>query len=173
MTKLSGIRAGLAGGVLLTAAAFPVSGANADPICDTIIASMVKQAGKPFSSTLTMKSPFGQRVMKSVNTGTKLYLNIQGGWQVVTFDAKQQAAAIRKNAAAVKQTCRKLPDDKVNGEPANVFTAHVDNKGALSENKIWISKASGLPLKTEISFKGQTMSTLHDYKHVQPPPGAK
>jgi outer membrane lipoprotein-sorting protein len=173
MAKFS--RKGVAGlGAMLGLGTVFVAGsAQADPNCDAILNAMTKHYDVPYALSLSMNTPFGPRTSRSIHIGNKLYLNLQGHWQVVGFDPKQEAATVRERAAGMKQTCARKPDEKMNGETAAVYVARMDNKGAISENTVWVSKATGLPLKTQISFHGNSMVSTLDYKNVKPPLGVK
>ena len=173
MAKFSRNTVVLLGAMLVAVTAFLGGSAHADPNCDAILKAMTKQYNTPYMLNMTMNTPFGPRTSRSIHIGDKLYLNLQGHWQVVAFDPRQEAETMRKRAASVKQTCSTKRDEKLNGEPVTVHVAHVDNKGAISENTLWVSKTTGLPLKTQISFHGASMVTTLDYKHVKPPLGVK
>jgi hypothetical protein len=78
-----------------------------------------------------------------------------------------------------KESCHFLRDDASEGDPASVYDAQSEAEGGKSEVQIWISKASGLPLREEIDLDlgGDThkshSSVRFDYDHVDPPKDAK
>ena len=72
--------------------------------------------------------------------------------------------------------CQALPDEAVAGQPAAVYEEHNPDLGI--DTKLWISKSTHLPLKSEITNKaaGSAMTSVtvstYDYKNVRAPTGA-
>jgi len=74
---------------------------------------------------------------------------------------------------AAKQTCEAAGDEAVNGKPAAVYTAHIENQGEVSDNKLWVSKDTGLPLKTEARMQEGTITQTFSYDGVVAPAGVR
>jgi hypothetical protein len=74
------------------------------------------------------------------------------------------------------ERCQALPDETVAGQKAAVY--HEYNPESGIDVKIWISKSTHLPLKSELTNKaaGAAMSTFtvsaYDYNNVRAPSGA-
>ncbi len=70
--------------------------------------------------------------------------------------------------------CSSRQPTAVNGAPSladALHVAHVENKGSVSDNKVWVS--GGKILKTEVQIQGGPhMVTVLDYANVAPPAGA-
>ncbi len=70
-------------------------------------------------------------------------------------------------------SCTALPDEVVEGKPTTVYHAHYEQKeGGASDSKVWILKATGLPIRTDSTLQaGQKMpsSSRFDYDHITAP----
>ena len=76
----------------------------------------------------------------------------------------------QKNRQTNKTTCRYLKDAPVNGEMATVYSMHDESPKGTSDSQVWISKAKGLPLRSETDFSDKNhVSTRYEYGNVKPP----
>ena len=70
-------------------------------------------------------------------------------------------------------SCTLIGSDTVNGTPADVYSAHYDQKDmGVTEGKIWLAKATGLPLRTDLTLMaGEKTSTssVFDYADIKAP----
>lgn len=160
---------GLAGGL----AAAPLA-ARADD-CAPIASAMIAQAKAPYAAAMAMSKP-DKSVDRSASivTGTKMYVQVNGAWQAMPYRAQDMIDRINKLAKEAKQTCAKVGAGTIDGVAATIFTAHVENQGRVSDNRIWISDKTGLPAKTETQFPdGMTVTQSYRYDNIQPPAGAE
>jgi hypothetical protein len=87
---------------------------------------------------------------------------------------KQQEEA-RQNS---KESCHFLKDDETEGGAA-VYDSHSETNLGKSDLKIWITKATGLPVREEIDLDlggeaGKTHSSVRfDYDHIEAPKDPK
>ena|ERR1700761_1476020 len=142
--------------------------------CSPLMNAMLSQASKPYNATLTMSDPTGHnQTSKVIFTGAVLYTQIQGQWRSMPMTGKELSDQLRDVSKTAKTTCHRGNDEAVNGQPATVYAAHVENQGSISDNKVWISKANGVPLKSDVTIQqGPHMTTVFDYSKVAPPAGA-
>src|SRR5262249_52049961 len=126
--------------------------------CAPVFAASKKQAFTPYKASIaaTQKLPPGlDRVMaptqatESIYVGSRLYMKLGGKWISQPFPPQTQLARIDTDAKTGKTTCRRLPDEKMNGEPVSVFTTHQQVPESTVDMKIWISKSRGLPLRAD------------------------
>jgi outer membrane lipoprotein-sorting protein len=82
-------------------------------------------------------------------------------------------ADLTEEKNSVKQTCSVGGDEPVNGQPATVYEAHIDNQGEKSDNKLWVSKATGLPVKSEARMREGTITQTFRYDGVEAPAGVR
>jgi outer membrane lipoprotein-sorting protein len=160
----------------LALAAFCISGAARADDCTAAMAALRAGVQKPYSTTITMAGFKGMTDYTSrvVMTGTKMYIETHGKWSTVPMTSKQIIATMDDQAKTATTTCHRTGDGSVGGEATAVYSMHVVNKGLTSDTMIWVSKASGLPAKSQLRMAGgQTITSLFDYVHVQPPAGIK
>jgi hypothetical protein len=98
------------------------------------------------------------------------YLKSGGKWSPGTISIPEMKQLMQKNIQTNKTTCRYLKDEPVNGEMAAVYSVHEEAPRSTSDSQIWISKANGLPLRSEQDL-GATMhiSTRYEYSNVKAP----
>lgn len=108
-------------------------------------------------------------------TADAVYVKVRGRWMkspVTPQDmADQQEAHIRD---AKVYTCQALPDDTVDGERAAVYKTHTENDDiGTRDAEIWISRSSGLILRTEADVPSASgrrhESDRFDYANIQAP----
>lgn len=165
-------------GLLITTAGLAVvaivpMAARADD-CATVMAAAIAQAKTPYAGSMTITHP-GQppRSNQIVNTATKTYVQVNGAWQSMPYDAQETVDHIMDVAKKSTQACQKVGAETVNGEATTVYTEHSDNGKTVGDGRIWISNGNDLPVKLEMHFKsGETMVQESHYDNIQPPAGA-
>ena len=88
-------------------------------------------------------------------------------------------ASLRRSASSarlrsvISVTATALPDDVVDGKPVAVYQTHYEQKDlGASDAKIWIAKATGLPLRTDVSRQADekvSVVTRFDYDNIKAP----
>jgi len=165
-----------------------------DPACQALMQSQTNMAARPvhifMTETRTWSKPLskaaagmnmgGTKKSEEISTGNALYVKHGARW----IDMQTSFAGMMKlgdpndpdtkKALEAKQ-CKALPDEAVSGQAAAVYQEH--NPSGI-DTKIWISKSTHLPLKSEITNKASgpaltsfTVST-YDYDGVRAPVGA-
>jgi hypothetical protein len=69
-----------------------------------------------------------------------------------------------------------LREEAITGEAAGVYIAHNKSEFGTSDERVWISKRSGLPLKDEIDLNSggpQDYASRYVYDGVRAPDGVK
>jgi hypothetical protein len=163
---------GLAGAVAGYAA-----GARADD-CSLATDAAIAQAKVPHSDTHVTTAPGKPpSTMESVVMNDKVYMQVSGSWKSMAFSAQEQIDIVKKaeaNAAQRQRTCQKQGSETVDGQAASLLTMHSDDKGKVTDARLWIADATGLPLKSEAHLADGTVivDTFH-YDNIQPPAGVK
>jgi outer membrane lipoprotein-sorting protein len=150
-----------------------LSSARADD-CTLVKAASLAGISRPYAVTVTMPGGSGLPVTHIVMTGAKMYMQIRHRWTAKAVTSKELID--KANAADLKSqmTCTKSGDETVDGQPATIYAVDTKISGRVTHSRIWIAKADGLPLKTEIRMQGgDVMTSVFDYKNVAPPPGVK
>jgi hypothetical protein len=98
------------------------------------------------------------------------YLKSGGKWSPGTMSIQEMKRLVQKNIETNKTTCRYLKDEPVNGEMAAVYSVHEEAPRSTSDSQIWISKAKGLPLRSEQDLGAKMhISTRYEYGNVKAP----
>jgi hypothetical protein len=160
----------------------PARGA-VNPACNPAMDAMLKQISTPTHVYASQAlGPHGKpRAMELIYADGVIYMQIGGAWKrspLSVQDMRKQEEENRRNAKSMD--CRYLRDETVNGEAAAVYHLQaVTEADTKSDSTLWISKRTGLPLKSEndidIGDPGskQHLSTRYEYTGVRPPAGAK
>jgi hypothetical protein len=159
VTGCSKAPAGNAAGA--SASTAPLAGFSfaSDP-CQVVLDSMMASLKHDHAAVMTMAQPSGAPNHSELRqVGGKTYIQVGGAWSVSQMTVDQEVAAINENKKTSTETCKSAGDDVVAGQPVTEFDAHVVNQGSVSDNRVWISKATGLPMKTEIHIDGGAVDT--------------
>jgi hypothetical protein len=165
-----------------------------DPACQPLMQSQRSMANTPvhifmtenrtWSKTLSSAAAGmgmgGTKTSEEISTGKAVYVMHGGKWIDIRTSFAEMAKLGDPNDPDIKkaqeaQRCRALPDESVAGQAAAVYQEH--NPFGI-DTKIWISRSTHLPIKSEITNKvaGTTMTSFtvstYDYKNVRAPVGA-
>lgn len=154
-----------------TTAAAAVTFAS-DP-CEAMFDAMIAQAKVPFASDMTSSGGAGSPLKsESRSVGGKSYYQVDGAWHFLPMTINQMVADLIQARKTAQQTCTLAGEEKVNGEPVKIFAAHLVNQGGASDNKLWVSERSGLPLRAEShSEEGTTVLQTFRYENIEAPNG--
>ena len=142
-----------------------------DASCGPVLQSQMKQARTAFHETSSSK---GAPLLEKIYTTSALYLRRgTGRWTKVPATPQDLIDAMRETGVSLS-SCRRVREDAVDGQPAAVWAAHQHTAAPAQDVdiQIWISDASGLPLRTESDQRGTHVSTRLVYENVRPPAGA-
>ncbi len=139
--------------------------------CKVIFDAMLKETMTPHHIVTTRP---GAAPAEAIATSDAMYVKNKGVWEKSPLRMQAMRAMQEENIRRAKSTaCTALPDEVVNGTPATVWHAHYEDADlGVSESKVWISKATGLPLRTDVSVQaGQKTSvvSVFDYDHIMAP----
>jgi len=149
------------------------------PECQAMMDAGVKQFSVPshaFMTSTGISSALSQSEMISVNGVT--YAMANGQWMKSPVSVEQLIQQSRAQVAGAKaHTCQHMPDEVVDGVAASVYTSHTETATGATDSRVWVAKATGLPLKSEIDMtmgarKSHT-SVRYEYANVTAPPGVK
>jgi hypothetical protein len=153
------------------------------PECATVSAATSKVYDKPVHIFMTDSAQTDARlhagrptVSEEILTGSATYVMVRGRWRKSPIDIAEMRK--RKDASTTdKATCSHLRDESVNGEPAGVWRMHSVSEVGTSDTDVWISRRSGLLLKSDIhqdvggAFGKSHIVNRYDYTNVRPPAG--
>lgn len=161
----------LSASLLLGAIAAPAFAQAANGSCKPVFDAMLKETTTPHHVVTTKDgAPLGE----GITTADASYVKIKGEWRKSPMTPQatlaQQQENIRDTTVA---SCTPLPDDIVDGKAVAVYQAHYEQKDlGASDAKVWIARATGLPLRTDVSLQaGEKTSvvTHFDYDNIKAP----
>jgi hypothetical protein len=138
--------------------------------CKLLLDAVSKVFDTPTHAYVTMNMAGKPQTGESIYAAGEVYAKYDGKWSAgsTTKEIKDIAEKNRQNN---KMTCRYLKDELVNGEMAAVYSMHEVSPKATTDSTTWISKAKGLPLRSDADMDGGKihMSTRYEYSDVKPP----
>ncbi len=139
-----------------------------DPVCNQLHAATQMLETKPFHLYMTETQSFanpnlakaagqlgmgGTNQSEEISTGKNIYVMNRGKWidMQTSFAAMQQDKDSDPDTkkAVGESTCKALPDETMYGQAASVYLQSTPALGI--ETKLWISKITNLPLRTDIN----------------------
>jgi hypothetical protein len=180
------LAAALAGAALgLLAMAGPAAAAP-DPACKPVIDAMEKGFGTPSHLYTTRETVTGANTTnsssESIYADGGTWILVHGQWRKSPVNIN----ALRTHQTQQMQngfTCHHLRDEAVGGDMTAVYGTHQQSSDSGPiDTTVWISKASGLPVKTEadIDISGTMaragkvhQTTRYEYTNVHSPAGAQ
>jgi hypothetical protein len=152
---------------LLFAAANPLT---AQDDCKFVLDAMTKVFDTPTHAYVTMNLSGKPETGESIYVGGVTYAKYTDKW-VAGSSTQQQKTQAEKNWRTNKITCRHLKDETVGGVLTAVYSVHEVSPKSTSDSTTWISKAKGLPVRSEIDAAGvqNHISMRYEYSNVKPP----
>jgi hypothetical protein len=143
---------------------------SAQDECKLVLDSMTKVLDTPTHIYITMNMSGQPQTGESIYAGGLVYAKFDGKWST-GMTTKEMKEMSEKNRQTNKTTCHYLKDEPVNGETAAVYSVHDVAPKSISDSKTWISKAKGLPLRSDVDMEGgkSHVSMRFEYGNVKPP----
>ena len=155
--------------------ALPTALAFAQGDCNALRDASEKAAATPSHQFITETAQFrdGGHPASSeiITTSDHRYIRVDGIWKSRVYDAKKEGDRRKKMSASGESVCKYERDELVDNQAAAVYSEHTDELSAL----LWVSKSTGLPLKSEIDIDaGGTLGKSHrtirfDYANIAVP----
>jgi hypothetical protein len=173
------IRAGAI--ALLVSAAAGQPARAMDATCKPVLDAMAKRIATPSHVYATEAGARGGKpeIKESIYAGGAIYIQHKGKWVRSPISIQEMRKQEVENVRDAKaMTCRYLRDETVNGEAAAVYHSQAETAGAKSDATLWVSKRTGLPLRSENNIDTGDGDKMHmairyDYTDVRPPAGVK
>jgi hypothetical protein len=139
--------------------------------CQLVFDAMNKAFDTPSHSYVTTNMGGTTLTGEVIYVAGAWYAKVGGKWGpgLPLQEMKEQE---QKNQQTNRNTCRYLKDEPVNGEMAAVYNVHteIESPKGSSDSQVWISKAKGLPLRSEIDLGDKMhVSSRIEYGNVKPP----
>ena len=132
--------------------AVPAAAQTIPAECQAMIAAGEKQFSVPSHAYMTNTglgpTPMQKVEMISVNWAS--YLLMQGHWMKSPVEPAQLMEQAKQALMTAKwYGCKQLPDEAVGGVATAVYSSHTDMGTGTTDSKVWVAKATGLPVKSE------------------------
>ncbi|GEP53820.1 hypothetical protein [Reyranella soli] len=168
--------------VAVVAAAFCVAGAGAradDAACQAVLQAVLKQTAAPVHQKVTIETaaaPDKPMHNEMIRLGDTLYMQVRGQWMARPYDAAKAAEDARQAMTKGEHNCTRVRSEAVDGQPAELYRVQSKTATGGSDSQIWISTASGLPLRQTVTMLEQgTVKLKHevrsDYANIRAPAG--
>jgi hypothetical protein len=92
--------------------------------------------------------------------GDKTYQNEGGGWELLEMNMGAMITQFRNSDlidSVILSNVQTLPDETLEGKACNVYSYTQDFEGIISQDKLWIEKSTGLPVRLE--SEGEVLNT--------------
>jgi hypothetical protein len=145
-----------------------------DPACKAVYDSMDRLAGTPNHQWVSQSKPDGKSTtLEIITVGASRYLQSGSGWKRIAYSA---AESIKEQADQRKDrtsTCRAGRDESVDGVNTSLVVVHTVADDSASDQRVWISKSTGLPVRQVIDINGNNhMEVRYSYNNVTVPAGS-
>jgi len=139
--------------------------------CKPCFDAMSKVFDIPSHSYVTTNMGGTIQTMELIYVAGATYTKSGGKWSPGLTSLQEMKELEQKNRQNNKVTCRYLRDELVNGEMAALYSVHEETpKNGKSDSQVWISKAKGLLLRSEIDLGDKMhISTRMEYGNVKAP----
>jgi hypothetical protein len=151
----------------------------ADAACQPGLDAILKMFTVPVHAYTTETLSGGKsRINESIYFNGVIYVNLNGKWIRSQMTTQDMLKKEQENIRTSTMTCRYLRDELVNGESAAIYVAHSENEYVKTDAQTWISKARGVPLRTDEDVDTgqgdkQHMSIRYEYGNVHAPAGVQ
>jgi hypothetical protein len=150
-----------------------------DAACQAVLQAVLKQTAAPVHQKVTIESaaaPGKPMQNEMVRLGDTLYMQARGQWMARPYDAAKAAEDARQAMTNGEHSCTRVRSEAVDGQPAELYSVQSRTATGGSDSQIWISTASGLPLRqTVVMLEQGTVKLKHevrsDYTNVRAPAG--
>jgi hypothetical protein len=139
--------------------------------------ALTKLATMPSHSYASMTDPSGGKATATefIYMQDKAYMKVGGNWADGPMTPKELLDKEMQNRKNSHAKCQLVRSDSTEGQAANLYSLHGENDKAKEDAQVWISKASGLPLREEadIELAGDPgkrhVSSRYEYSNVRAP----
>src|SRR5438552_3077000 len=132
-------------------AALFASHAAADDDCTEVRAATLAGVSRPYAATVRIEHaddlPTTSHI---VMTGDKMYVEMRRVWSTMPMTTKQLIDKVNKTSLKDQLNCQRTGEEAIDGVSTTVYAVENQTPARASHSRIWIAKANGLPLKTEV-----------------------
>jgi outer membrane lipoprotein-sorting protein len=161
--------------ILAVSAALFAAQATAADDCAEVRAATLAGVSRPYAATIRIEHaddlPTTSHV---VMTGDKMYVEMHRVWNSTPMTTKQLIDKTNKSSLKDQLVCQRTGDETLDGVATTIYAVENQAPARAGHSRVWVAKANGLPMKTEVSLGGgDVMTSVFDYDNVQVPEGAR
>ncbi len=138
----------------------------------TLADAQIKLYNTPAHVYTTSKIGSQTFASEMIYAAGSMYMKMNGKWSLAGSikDLEESEKPLQQKASS-KDTCHRVNDEQVNGEVATVYSSHSESAKGTIDMRVWISKARGLLLRTDMNSDGgkDLISTRYEYGNIKPP----
>ena len=139
--------------------------------CKLVFDAMLKETSTPHHAVTTRD---GAAMGESISTADATYVKIKGEWRQSPMTPQNMLAQQRQNIGNVTvASCTALPGETIDGQATAVYHTHYEQKDSgASDAKVWIAKATGLPIRSETTLQANqktSVVTRDHYANIKAP----
>lgn len=144
--------------------------------CQPVFDALTKAATTPSHSYTTNIAVNGSKSeSETIIANGQKYIQARGKWMRLPVTSQDMSEQEKEEEQHGKSICQLLRSESVSGEAATLYSMHREYEGVVEDTQMWVSKATGLPLRAEEDVdrggshaKGH-YSTRLEYGNVKPP----
>jgi hypothetical protein len=122
------------------------------PSCKPVFDAALHAVTTPHHSYTTA----GPISMEEIYDGMKIYSRISGKWSVSRLTPQNLIDQERENEQQGKAVCSVVRDETIDGVSATLYSLRAERDGDTTNEQIWISKATGLPVHVKTDVPSDT-----------------
>jgi hypothetical protein len=139
-----------------------------DAACQTVLDAVIKQATIPVHQKISMESaamPGKTLQSEMIRTGDTLYMQIRGQWTSRPYDRQKAVDDARQAMQKAEHSCTRVRSETVDGQSADLYSVEAKTASGGTDSQIWISSASGLPLRQHtVMLEQGSAKAQHDVR---------
>jgi hypothetical protein len=156
--------------------------ARAADSCQVVFDALTKVVTTPSHSYTTHTAAFlkggkpqSSETIYADGADGKVYIRVNGKWMVSPVEPKDILERQKEKREHGKATCQFMRNEFVGAEAAAVYSMHSENEGDKEDAQMWISKSTGLLLRSEqdVNVGGvagkEHRSARFEYGNIRPP----
>lgn len=146
--------------------------------CKAVVDAMMKQAKTPMHQKVAVESspqPGRKIQSETIQIGDTFYMRMQQGqWIKRAHDAGKLIAETEEAMQKSSYNCSLVRREAIDGQAADLYKVHSESHQGASDAEIWVSVASGLPLRqhtllTPPNGVKMQLDVTYDYSNVKAP----
>jgi hypothetical protein len=151
----------------LLSVAAPAAAQVNSPACKVPVDAMTKVITIDHATSADMNG----KTTRTITAGGVNYVEVSGRWTKSAMGAEDSLKQVQENFRnATAYSCKQLADETVGSEAAGVYSVHEENQVTKADSKVWVSKKSGLPLKSEEDLAGVGhIAVAYSYTGIKAP----